>query len=191
MQTHYKIFIFPDNFTQIKEPIPNRSVITSDVSSQFDVQLFDKECQKTTGTSLLDFTDDDYRNKRKKKTRTVFSRSQVYQLETTFDLKRYLSSSDRAALANSLKLTETQIKIWFQNRRNKWKRQMSAEMEASPCSTINSSTQLRIPVICKGHNYLRPGYSVAPTTLDSSFLPPFDGMPIRYGQLIIPRSVTM
>uniref|UniRef100_A0A8C3C7K3 H6 family homeobox 2 n=1 Tax=Cairina moschata TaxID=8855 RepID=A0A8C3C7K3_CAIMO len=44
----------------------------------------------------------------KKKTRTVFSRSQVYQLESTFDMKRYLSSSERACLASSLQLTETQ-----------------------------------------------------------------------------------
>uniref|UniRef100_A0A673JQN1 Homeobox domain-containing protein n=1 Tax=Sinocyclocheilus rhinocerous TaxID=307959 RepID=A0A673JQN1_9TELE len=33
---------------------------------------------------------------RKKKTRTVFSRAQVFQLESTFELKRYLSSSERA-----------------------------------------------------------------------------------------------
>ena len=57
---------------------------------------------------------------RKKKTRTVFSRSQVFQLESTFEMKRYLSSSERAGLASSLNLTEIQIKIWFQNRRNKW-----------------------------------------------------------------------
>ncbi|OTF76909.1 homeobox protein HMX-like protein [Euroglyphus maynei] len=70
-------------------------------------------------------------NKRKKKTRTVFTRSQVFQLESTFDMKRYLSSSERAGLAASLHLTETQVKIWFQNRRNKWKRQLAAEIEAA------------------------------------------------------------
>ncbi|XP_022096639.1 homeobox protein Hmx-like [Acanthaster planci] len=75
--------------------------------------------------------DDHGQRKKKKKTRTVFSRSQVFQLETTFDMKRYLSSSERAGLAASLHLTETQVKIWFQNRRNKWKRQMAAELEAA------------------------------------------------------------
>ncbi|ESO01379.1 hypothetical protein HELRODRAFT_148321, partial [Helobdella robusta] len=66
---------------------------------------------------------------RKKKTRTVFSRNQVFQLESIFDLKRYLSSSERAGLATTLRLTETQVKIWFQNRRNKWKRQIASELE--------------------------------------------------------------
>ncbi|NXC29011.1 HMX2 protein, partial [Campylorhamphus procurvoides] len=65
----------------------------------------------------------------RKKTRTIFSKSQVFQLESTFDVKRYLSSSERAGLAAALHLTETQVKIWFQNRRNKLKRQMSSEAE--------------------------------------------------------------
>ncbi|XP_010735530.3 homeobox protein HMX2 [Larimichthys crocea] len=65
----------------------------------------------------------------KKKTRTIFSKRQIFQLEATFDMKRYLSSSERACLASSLQLTETQVKIWFQNRRNKLKRQLSTDIE--------------------------------------------------------------
>jgi homeobox protein Nkx-5 len=50
-------------------------------------------------------------SRRKKKTRTVFSRTQVFQLESTFDCKRYLSSSERAQLAITLRLTETQVRL--------------------------------------------------------------------------------
>ncbi|KAJ8000502.1 hypothetical protein DPEC_G00180790 [Dallia pectoralis] len=84
---------------------------------------------------------------RKKKTRTVFSRSQVFQLESTFDMKRYLSSSERAGLADSLQLTETQVKIWFQNRRNKWKRQLAADLEV--VASLNHSAQrvVRVPIL--------------------------------------------
>ncbi|XP_075426194.1 homeobox protein HMX1 [Ascaphus truei] len=88
----------------------------------------------------------DQRSSRKKKTRTVFSRSQVFQLESTFDMKRYLSSSERAGLAASLHLTETQVKIWFQNRRNKWKRQLAADLEAANI-THTSQRIVRVPIL--------------------------------------------
>ncbi|KAL4231093.1 Homeobox protein hmx3 [Mactra antiquata] len=91
--------------------------------------------------------DDDKKNRRKKKTRTVFSRSQVFQLESTFDMKRYLSSSERAGLAASLQLTETQVKIWFQNRRNKWKRQLAAELEAANMAHTAAHRMVRVPIL--------------------------------------------
>ncbi|CAC5376715.1 NKX5 [Mytilus coruscus] len=104
--------------------------------------------QKHEDSMSADLNDDDRKNRRKKKTRTVFSRSQVFQLESTFDMKRYLSSSERAGLASSLQLTETQVKIWFQNRRNKWKRQISAELEAANMSHVaNSHRFIRVPVL--------------------------------------------
>ncbi|XP_038141440.1 homeobox protein HMX3 [Cyprinodon tularosa] len=91
--------------------------------------------------------DEDKKPCRKKKTRTVFSRSQVFQLESTFDMKRYLSSSERAGLAASLHLTETQVKIWFQNRRNKWKRQLAAELEAANLSHAAAQRIVRVPIL--------------------------------------------
>jgi Homeodomain len=47
------------------------------------------------------------RNLLTKKIAQIFR--QVFQLESTFDMKRYLSSSERAGLAASLSLTETQV----------------------------------------------------------------------------------
>uniref|UniRef100_A0A8D0EFV1 Homeobox protein Nkx-3.2 n=1 Tax=Salvator merianae TaxID=96440 RepID=A0A8D0EFV1_SALMN len=69
---------------------------------------------------------------RKKRSRAAFSHAQVFELERRFNHQRYLSGPERADLAASLKLTETQVKIWFQNRRYKTKRrQLAADLLSS------------------------------------------------------------
>ncbi|XP_016111095.1 homeobox protein HMX3 [Sinocyclocheilus grahami] len=112
--------------------------------------------------AVLEDSDSDEQKKlcRKKKTRTVFSRAQVFQLESTFDLKRYLSSSERAGLAAALQLSETQLKIWFQNRRNKWKRQISAELEAA--SHGHAQRIVRVPVLYHEHALYYPHALIRP-----------------------------
>ncbi|XP_061914157.1 homeobox protein Nkx-2.3 [Entelurus aequoreus] len=59
----------------------------------------------------------------RRKPRVLFSQTQVFELERRFKRQRYLSAPEREHLAGSLKLTPTQVKIWFQNRRYKCKRQ--------------------------------------------------------------------
>lgn len=66
---------------------------------------------------------------RKKRPRTAFTASQIKSLEAEFEKNKYLSVAKRLQLSKSLKLTETQIKIWFQNRRTKWKRKYTNDVE--------------------------------------------------------------
>ncbi|KAF2366583.1 Homeobox domain [Trinorchestia longiramus] len=66
---------------------------------------------------------------RKKRPRTAFTASQIKSLEQEFERNKYLSVSKRLTLSKQLKLTETQIKIWFQNRRTKWKRKYTNDLE--------------------------------------------------------------
>lgn len=52
----------------------------------------------------------------------------MYELERRFTHQKYLSGPERADLAQALKLTETQVKIWFQNRRYKTKRKQMQQV---------------------------------------------------------------
>lgn len=89
---------------------------------------------------------------RKKRSRAAFSHAQVYELERRFNQQRYLSGPERADLAHALKLTETQVKIWFQNRRYKTKRKQLQLQEQSSTATVltssgtNSSSAKRVAV---------------------------------------------
>lgn len=58
---------------------------------------------------------------KRKKPRTSFTRVQINELEKRFQKQKYLASAERATLAKHLKMTDAQVKTWFQNRRTKWR----------------------------------------------------------------------
>ncbi|CAH8630010.1 unnamed protein product [Heterobilharzia americana] len=67
--------------------------------------------------------------RKRKKPRTSFTRYQVSTLERKFSQQKYLASTERTELASQLKMTDVQVKTWFQNRRTKWRRQTNEERE--------------------------------------------------------------
>ncbi|XP_031568717.1 homeobox protein ceh-30-like [Actinia tenebrosa] len=65
--------------------------------------------------------------RRCRKSRTVFTDLQLRVLEKTFFEQKYLDTTSRGKLAQTLGLNETQVKTWFQNRRMKWKKETGKE----------------------------------------------------------------
>ncbi|XP_011633817.1 homeobox protein Nkx-6.2-like [Pogonomyrmex barbatus] len=65
---------------------------------------------------------------KKKHTRPTFSGQQIFALEKTFEQTKYLAGPERAKLAYALGMSESQVKVWFQNRRTKWRKKHAAEM---------------------------------------------------------------
>ena len=75
-------------------------------------QMFGQTSMPTS--SLLQRPDKADNHIRKKKRRILFTKSQTDQLEKRFRQQKYLSAPEREHLASMIKLTPTQVKIWFQ-----------------------------------------------------------------------------
>ncbi|CAH8515379.1 unnamed protein product [Schistosoma rodhaini] len=86
--------------------------------SNISLTNYDNFIKNSMGRNVLITSD----SRKPKRIRTAFSPAQLFQLESAFEKNHYVVGQERKDLATDLNLTETQVKVWFQNRRTKYKR---------------------------------------------------------------------
>ncbi|KAM3874060.1 homeobox protein Nkx-6.1 [Diretmus argenteus] len=94
-------------------------------------------CSPHQNSVLLD------KDGKRKHTRPTFSGQQIFALEKTFEQTKYLAGPERARLAYSLGMTESQVKVWFQNRRTKWRKRHAAEMASAKKKQDSETERLK------------------------------------------------
>ena len=99
------------NETQFRLPDKQQANETND---DLNSQSIDKRKRKNK-SSINDANSN-------KRIRTIFTPEQLEKLEEEFMRQQYMVGSERSYLATTLNLTESQVKIWFQNRRIKWRK---------------------------------------------------------------------
>nr|XP_034172225.1 homeobox protein Nkx-2.5-like [Osmia lignaria] len=133
---HYPDLSHVHQLTQMSQPYPESSVTEDgNVVTSSKTELRKSQSGKRT----------------KRKPRVLFSQTQVYELEQRFKQQRYLSAPERELLAQTLKLTSTQVKIWFQNRRYKNKRARLEDAEKLQAQNMKNQSlkKIHVPVLIK------------------------------------------
>jgi len=83
----------------------------------------------------------------KKKRRVLFSKAQTFELERRFRQQRYLSAPEREHLASILRLSPTQVKIWFQNHRYKLKK--ARQERGLDLAPLPAPRRVAVPVLVR------------------------------------------
>ncbi|XP_042599519.1 homeobox protein BarH-like 2 isoform X2 [Cyprinus carpio] len=109
----------PSSLPQISQPSPHLTLLSP------PHPLSSEPTASETPVSISSESETEHstpRLKKPRRSRTIFTELQLLGLEKKFQKQKYLSTPDRLDLAQSLGLTQLQVKTWYQNRRMKWKK---------------------------------------------------------------------
>ncbi|KAI1882566.1 hypothetical protein AGOR_G00252070 [Albula goreensis] len=127
-----------------------------------------RDAPRASGPSCQDTVKSKCKSRR---IRTAFTLEQLRVLEHSFRNNHYLSVLERYGIAAALRLSETQVKIWFQNRRTKWKKEREGKANTEQLPNGNSypsSTDFHktLPWVPPLHYH-----NASPVYLQPAFLP--------------------
>lgn len=131
-KTHYKLFSAEKGFLKFQKrscstehgcfEIPYQMCQTY-FSFFYDADIDNAPHQRNDQFHTLS-ANDCKPQRRRPWSRPVFTQLQRRGLEKRFQVQKYITKHDRYQLAAMLGLSETQVKVWFQNRRTKWRQDM-------------------------------------------------------------------
>ncbi|XP_065206996.1 homeobox protein MOX-2-like [Planococcus citri] len=141
---------------------PSPPAVTNTGNKSFTIDaILGLRCKpNATGSTVLDYSNpasnkknhgaekqDDGSNSKlagkSKRVRTIFTPEQLERLEAEFERQQYMVGPERLYLAHTLQLTEAQVKVWFQNRRIKWRKQ-HLEMTQQRLALMKHTRQQRL-----------------------------------------------
>ncbi|XP_071123036.1 homeobox protein vent1-like [Mytilus edulis] len=175
----------PMTSTPISLPLANPNLERQFKRKREDDSIFSAdsslESSETKSTDSLSSISDDtteIQDKPSKKARCMFTAKQITELEQCFLTNRFLPIEDRPILAKRLKLSQQQVKTWFQNRRMKEKRLQklgTTELQKISHGTHVSVTTAQVPPTLPGYFSYQHQYPGSPST---QF---YDPMSLMYG----------
>ncbi|XP_018571857.1 T-cell leukemia homeobox protein 1 [Anoplophora glabripennis] len=111
--------------SRLQLPVHRHSSSAVAVTGHYSVGHGCPPSRQTIRGSLKHVSSNVLQNKKScksKRVRTIFTPEQLERLEAEFERQQYMVGPERLYLAHTLQLTEAQVKVWFQNRRIKWRK---------------------------------------------------------------------